>query len=310
MIRYVSAAVALKCFSATPLTRSIYRALANQVGNKQRSTGAIPGYYVDRITRMLRLAREQSIVRDGDRILELGTGWLHWEALTIRLFWDVSAVLFDVWDNRQLDGLKNYCRQLVPIVERDLDLTSLQRARANVMLSEIQQASSFDELYELLNFEYVVESAGSLAQFPEGRFQLVVSGGVLEHVNRDGVPELVRQSFRVLSPGGVALHSIDTSDHLSHYDPSVSKKLYLRISEPTWMRFLENRVQYINRVQRSEWLALFQSTGFDIIDEDSREVDVSDLNVAPRYSHVPKHDLACTVLRVAMRKPAGGMTIG
>ena len=32
--------------------------------------------------------------------------------MTLRLFYDIKAVLFDVWDNRQLGGLKNYIRQL------------------------------------------------------------------------------------------------------------------------------------------------------------------------------------------------------
>jgi SAM-dependent methyltransferase len=303
MVRYVSVAVALKCFSATPFTRGLYRQIANKVGNRHRSGDSIPDYYVERIKRMLRLAHEHQIVRHGDRILELGTGWLHWEALTIRLFWDVNAVLFDVWDNRQLDGLKNYCRQLRPIVHHDLDLSPAQRSRADALLEAILETSSFSELYELLGFEYVVEGSGSLEQFPDGAFQLVVSGGVLEHVAREGVPELMKQTLRILSPGGIAMHSIDTSDHLSHYDEGVSKKFYLRFSEPAWRLLFENRLQYINRLQRGEWLGLFEAAGFELIDEDSRKVDINRLPIADRYSHLDGQDLACTVLRLAMRKP-------
>ena len=68
----------------------------------------------DRVKRMLRLQKNYNIVHHGDRILELGTGWLHWEALTLRLFYDIEAVLFDVWDNRQLGGLKNYLATVAP----------------------------------------------------------------------------------------------------------------------------------------------------------------------------------------------------
>src|SRR6202040_1146893 len=96
--------------------RSFYRRLGNTVGNRRRSSGVMPDYYAERVKRMLRLQKQYSIVSDGDRIIELGTGWLHWEALTLRLFYDIKAVLFDVWDNRQLGGLKNYVRQLKPML--------------------------------------------------------------------------------------------------------------------------------------------------------------------------------------------------
>ena len=79
----------------------------------------MPGYYPDRVKRMLRLQKNYNIVHHGDRILELGTGWLRWEALTLRLFYDIEAVLFDVWDNRQLGGLKNYLRQLRPLLSNN-----------------------------------------------------------------------------------------------------------------------------------------------------------------------------------------------
>jgi hypothetical protein len=40
---------------------------------------------------MLSLQRQHSIVKTGDRIIELGTGWLHWDALIWRLFYDVRC---------------------------------------------------------------------------------------------------------------------------------------------------------------------------------------------------------------------------
>ena len=146
MIKYVSTAIALKCFSSTPLTRAFYRSLGNRVGNKRRSTGVMPGYYADRVKRMLRLQRQHGIVKDGDRIMELGTGWLHWEALTLRLFYDVEAVLFDVWDNRQLGGLKNYVRQLGPMLNHGFDLSASELNRAQSLIDTILKVESFEEL--------------------------------------------------------------------------------------------------------------------------------------------------------------------
>jgi SAM-dependent methyltransferase len=273
------------------------------VGNKRRGAGPIPGYYLERVKRMLQLQREHGIVRDGDRILELGTGWLHWEALTLRLFYDIEAVLFDVWDNRQLGGLKNYVRQLGLMLDDGFDLSASELKRARFLIEAILRVESFDELYKLLGFEYVVESCGSLSQFPHNSFQLVVSGGVLEHVHREALANLIAETQKILKPGGWAMHSIDTADHLEHYDRTVSPKLYLSLSERTWKCLCENQVQYINRVQRGEWLELFKFNGFELIEEDARRVDISRLRLAERYVHMGRGDLECTVLKLALQKP-------
>lgn len=301
MIKYFATAAALKVLSFTPPMRRFYRILGNNIGGRRRGHGEIPGYYLERIKRTLRLAKQHGIVKNGDRILELGTGWLHWEALSLRLFFDIKAVLYDVWDNRQLGGLHNYMRQLRSALPT-LGLTAAEVARASDLIGKILAVDNFTDLYALLDFEYVVAPDGSLKQFSDQSFNLVISAGVLEHVNRGAVPTLIAEMSRVLKPGGWAVHSIDTSDHLSHYDLSASRKKYLSYPEWTWKAFLENEVQYINRLQRSDWLAMFSEHKFTVAEEDSRRIDISDLRIAPPYAHIDRSDLACTVLKVALRK--------
>jgi len=304
MVKYITTAVALKCFSLNSFTRGIYRKLGNRVGGKRRRVGVMPGFYPERVKRITRLVKQHAIVKDGDRILELGTGWLHWEAITLRLFFDLEAVLFDVWDNRQLGGLKNYLKQLRPLLSTGFELSDAELRRAQSLIDSIIKVESFAELYQLLGFTYAVESSGSLDQFPNNSFQLVVSGGVLEHVDRRALPTLIDETRRILKPGGWAVHSIDTSDHLSHYDEKASKKLYLGFSEFKWNCLCENEVQNINRVQRGEWLELFLSRGFILVEEDARRVDISGLRIADRFAQMDRQDLACTVLRFAFQKPA------
>src|SRR6266480_6208627 len=282
MVKYITTAVALKCFSSGPWMRSLYRRLGNTVGNKRRSSEAMPGYYPDRVKRILRLQKQHNMVRNGDRILELGTGWLHWEALTLRLFYDIEAVLFDVWDNRQLGGLKNYVGQLAPMLHDSFGLSAAELKRAQSLVEEILKVESFVELYKLLGFEYVVENSGSLRQFSDNSIQLVVSGGVLEHVKREALPLLIAETRRILKPGGWAVHSIDTADHLEHYDRTVSPKLYLSFSESKWKRLCENEVQYINRMQRGEWLSLFGANGLEVVEEQAHRVDIADLRLSER----------------------------
>jgi SAM-dependent methyltransferase len=301
MLKYVTTAAALRVFSAGPVMRGLYRKLGNGVGNRRRQNGVMPSYYLERVRRMVRLLGQHRFVKDGDRIFELGTGWLHWEALTLRLLFDIEAVLYDVWDNRQLGGLKNYVGQLGPLLTQVEGLTPAQISRAQRLIGEITKVESFEELYSRLGFEYVVEESGSLSRFRDGSVQLVVSGGVLEHVRSEALPTLIAETRRILNPGGFAIHSIDTSDHLSHYDGAESKKRYLSVSEASWRHLYDNEVQHINRIQRAEWLGLFRAGGFELIDEDGARVDISQLRLAERYSHMDRSDLERTVLRFAFK---------
>jgi hypothetical protein len=98
------------------------------------------------------------------------------------------------------------------------------------------------------------------------------------------------------------VHGIDIADHLEHYDRSVSPKLYLTFSEKTWRRFFENQVQYINRFQRGEWLELFESNGFELVEDITTRKDIGSLKLAPQYAHMKSSDLECTYLKVALKK--------
>lgn len=283
--------------------RRAYRALGNRLGGRKRACGRMPDYYVERVKDVLALARMYGIAKDGSRVLELGTGWLHWEAVTMCLFFDIEAVLFDVWDNRQLLAMKNYLRQLRTRLADMCDVVSAgELAKAYGRIDAALGVATFEELYQLFRLRYVIEDSGSLAQFPAESFDLVVSRGVLEHVHRDIAFALVRDTCRVLTPGGWALHSINITDHLAQYDRKVHPKLYLRIPEWLWRIVGQNEVQYINRFQRAEWIDFFVSSGLELITEDAAKVNLNGLKLATRYQQMDRDDLQHTFVRLLLRK--------
>lgn len=303
MIKYCLTAMSLKAFSCTPLTRTMYRSLGNAVGGKRRATEAMPGYYLDRINRMLRLARKYGIPGNGTRLIELGTGWCHWEAITTKLFFDVSGTLYDVWDNRQMGALKNYVRQLEGSLDK-IDADSSQRASAQQMISAIKNIDTYDELYKTLGFEYVVDPAGKLNDIEKGTYDLVVSGGVLEHIYAEDAPDIVSNIGRLLRPGGYSVHSINIRDHLYLYDTTVSPKQYLQYSDRVWKTWFSNSVQYINRIQRSEWLRLFREAGLDLVEEVIEPEELSTLRIATEFGKFEEKDLSCGGLHLVHVKSA------
>lgn len=262
----------------------------------------MPRYYFDRVNRILQLNRRYGIFKDGDRLIELGTGWLHWDAIAVRLFFDIEGVLFDVWDNRQLTGLKNFILQLDRLLE-NLDTDDSSKKRAHGHIARIARVETFEELYDLLGFKYVVVQSGMLSPLENSSFDIAVSSGVLEHIHVNILPEFVAGIAALLKPGGYSFNSINLRDHLYSYDKSVSCKQYLSYPDSVWKRWFENDVQYINRVQSSLWAELFRSAGLELIKEEVDNEDISDMKIADDYLGYDSLELQCAGLRLLHRKP-------
>ena len=241
-----------------------------------------------------------SFPKDGDNLLEIGTGWLHWEAITTRLFFNVQAVLYDVWDNRQITGLKSYLTQLDSRLH-EIDASDSQRDRAHRLIQQIKTVYSFSDLYELLGFEYRVDPHGRLGKLGLNKFDVIVSAGVMEHIPEQDVRGLVQDISDLLKPGGYSVHIINIKDHLLEYDNTVSPKQYLAYSDRAWKTWFENRVQYINRIQRSEWLATFERVGLKLIEMEVEGISLSDIAVGKRFQEYDITDLSCGVMKMVHR---------
>ena len=90
--------------------------------------------------------------------------------------------------------MKNYVRQLGAILGDGFGLSPRELQRARSLIDQMLQVESFEELYKLLNFEYVVESTNRLSRFLDNSFDLVLSGTVLEHVDREVLPTLINET--------------------------------------------------------------------------------------------------------------------
>ncbi len=304
MIKYVMIAILLQCFSLSPQTKWIYRQLGNTLGQSIRIQNGLGRQHIERAKRILELCEKYHAIREGDKLLEIGTGWVHWEATILRLFYDVEITLFDIWDNRHFGVYKQYMKQLEGIIDKELDVKPLYHERVHSLLRAIAKADSFEEAYNLLNFRYVTDSRGILQQFQEDTsFALVFSYNVLEHVDRVILSQMIQDFYRLLKPSGYSIHKIDPGDHLAYYCRKVSYKNYLKYSDNVWKRCFENNVQYFNRVQRPEWLALFQKAGLELCEERLVSIDIDNIKVDKSYEHLSKQDLACVTLAVVHKKP-------
>lgn len=296
MLRYLLTALTLKAFSVTPATRMLYRKIGNVVGSNRRQNAPVKTY-VKRGNLLVNLTQRYSAVHDGGRLLEIGTGWIHWYSLFLRLFYDANITMFDVWDNRQLEALKAAFQKLSPEM-----FSNNLRLRADD-LEKIISADCFDQLYQRLGLNYVIEPRGSLQQFPDQSFDCVFSFHVLEHIPASYVDQAVSDYYRLLRPGGYSIHQIGIDDHLTHYDRKESPKNYLRFSDRTWKLLFQNDIQYFNRLQMSDWLKIFNRNNLQLEEKFAETCDISRLNLNPQYKDYDKEDLSCKILTIVHRKP-------
>ena len=91
---------------------------------------------------------------------------------------------------------------------------------------------------------------------PGNAFDLITSVSVLEHVMQPDA--VVRRMAELLKDGGHAFHSVDLRDHQSFWDPLH----FLTMSPADYAR-----INTENRLRLSDWLALFDRHGFELIDQ-------------------------------------------
>jgi SAM-dependent methyltransferase len=130
---------------------------------------------------------------------------------------------------------------------------------------------------------------GATIPAADGSVDLLLSKSVLEHVSEDAVPRLVDETYRVLRPGGGAVHMIDLRDHLwIDGDERVTGDWLdaLRFSPRMYRLQFSHRSTYINRLREPRWRSEFERAGF-----------------AVAGWHVTRFPLAAGFDRSALREP-------
>lgn len=162
--------------------------------------------------------------------------------------------------------------------------------------------ATFEALLAQVNARYLTNGLASLRGLDDDLVDFIFSEAVLEHVRRSEFEETVRQTFRLLKPGGYASHLIDLQDHL---DDSLHS---LRFRRATWESdWFARSGFYTNRLRARTLESIFAAAGFEQV---ARDVVVwPALPVARRaldaeFADLDDNDLRTKRLRLLLRKPA------
>ena len=143
--------------------------------------------------------------------------------------------------------------------------------------------------------------------FESETIDFLFSQATLEHV-RDPL-KCIKETSRVLKPGGLTAHCIDLRDHRDFEEPLK----FLRESDESWARAMEEHCRYdasgyMNRWRASEYVKAFEQQGFELLEsvpemKVSNEILNSEIPVmAKRFSGFSKEDLATITTFIVARK--------
>ena len=245
----------------------------------------------------------------GARILEIGTGWYPVLPICFVLAGAETVVTVDIVPHLTEAGMYRLLRTLkdhIPSIAKTTGLTpEIIRNRLELIVNQPNLA----EILRSSNIEYrAPEDAGDIELEP-GSIDIIYSNSVLEHVHRKALGDIMRESLRILKPGGIVMHNVACNDHYAHFDKSISYVNYLRYSEAKW-RLWNNSLQFQNRLRASEFLQSAQDAGLEII---ARRTHVSPgtheairtMTVAPEFRGFSEADLVTTTIDFLARKGTG-----
>jgi hypothetical protein len=260
---------------------------------------------------LMRVLRELKFdVRD-ETLLEVGTGWLPVLPLSFALGGARRVHSFDL--NRHLN------RRAVPSVLKrlGLHLTALADACGQTEAEVRERHARFSaaaelpdaglRILELAGIQYHAPADATRTGLPDQSVSLVFSNSVLEHVGESVLGPMMAETKRLLTPQGVALHSVNCGDHYAYFDRSITPLNYLRFTQRQWQRW-NNNLLYQNRLRASDFPAAARQHGLKVVHQ--IQTERQDLlakipldQIAPEFRHYDATDLSCTSVTFAAQLP-------
>ena len=230
----------------------------------------------------------------GTNVLELGTGWLPIVPLAMVLNGAGRVVSIDLQDLLTDEGavatLRRVEKLIVSGTVRVRNPQALERLR--VVLQATPTRTGRDLLSDL-GITCVLGDARRL-ELAVGSVDLFVSNNTFEHSPGEVLTGILREFARIASPRALGSHHADMADHYAQFDRTLSVYNFLRYSDTKW-RWINNRLQYQNRLRLTDFRAIQRAAGWNVVAEANETGPAGELEaitVAARFRGIPIADLA------------------
>lgn len=135
----------------------------------------------------------------------------------------------------------------------------------------------------------------------KGKFDVVLSRAVLEHVDKDQIPQAIENLTKYLKHGGRMIHEIDLRDHINILNPFN----FFRYEENIWNRLTKETIFYTNRLRASDFKKEFAKNGLRETYNDSKiekKALLPDLPISKDFMKYSRTDLSTTILFTVLVK--------
>ncbi len=194
------------------------------------------------------------------RLMEFGAGWDLYSNIIMYCFGVERQSVFDI--NRWAKA------EAINAVVRHLQSDPADGA-IRVPEKFVHDERLESELEEFYGISYHAPADARHLAVEDNTFDLITTTSTLEHIPKDLLPDIIKECYRVLRPGGLMRHVIDYSDHYAHADPNINEFNYLRFDDKQWAKFNPG-IHFQNRLRTRFYRELFQAAGFEIIDLKTR----------------------------------------
>jgi SAM-dependent methyltransferase len=272
---WIAKALTQQALSRLPGGKNLNYFLQRHVAHSLPHSDATFLHHCEFAGRYIRALREYTDTPiDDARCLEFGAGWDCAIALALCSLGVRQQILVDISAKLRFDLINETLDQ----ARRLADKVAERAPGANVFVLPDRVDSARD--LSAMGIRYWVGDLMDL-KWPSG-FDLISSTSVMEHIPADVLPRLVRHCRELLRPGGIFAAAIDTADHYSRFDRSISHVNFLRYSPLIWPLF-SPPLHYQNRLRVSDHVKIIKEAGFSIL-EDTRNRIRKHPNIRPHQS--------------------------
>lgn len=256
----------------------------------------------------LKKARDLAGPLENLHVVELGTGWV--PAIPVSFL--VCGSRVDTFDVTRLVQ-----REMLPRCLHEIGLRTLAIAEAAGVL-ERTVCERFELIRDDMDFEQAARRLGGSYRAPwdtchlpfdDDQVDVVVSSLVLAQIPIEMLDDVLRETMRVLKPGGMAVHHVYLGDEYAAGDPRRSALEFLKYSRKMWDRYFNHSLKHVNRLRHADFMQRFDDLGFETVECETR---VDPKNAPPEHSqladefgHVNRDELAILGSQVVLRKPLG-----
>ena len=242
----------------------------------------------------------------GLRLFEIGTGWFPTLPVCFALAGAGSCQTFDL--TRHMSP--KLTRRMLAAMERLLPKIAeaskrpIEDVRADY--EKITNQPTLPAILDAARIHYHAPADATKTSLPDNSVDVVFSNSVFEHVPREVIGDMMRESRRVLRGGGLAIHCVNCGDHYAYVDRAITPINYLTYPSSRW-RLWNNDLLYQNRMRPKDFRDLAEREGLEVVLDHYRPRPellemLPRMNIAEEFRHYPPEQLCSTSVALAARK--------